>query len=192
MCAHDKSNSPTNCASDQPDSPKSVHGKMLGWQTRGVLLPAGIALCVYVCVWTCMRVCVGVCAYVYVCVYICIQLSPLALFAIQKLEVVNWRTRGSALWTVCRVGQNHICTVYIRCFWQGNHQLYGHIRCFYTVLANPKYKLNGWPLSSLCGLPAWLLCVWLGISSLLQHPKTSCGHPFFCMKESMLLSSCRQ
>jgi len=36
-----------------------------------------------------------------------------------------------------RVGQNHIYTVYIRCFWQGNHQIYGHIRCIYTVLANP-------------------------------------------------------
>jgi hypothetical protein len=22
-------------------------------------------------------------------------------------------------------------------FWQGNHQRYGHIRCIYTVLANP-------------------------------------------------------
>ena len=36
-----------------------------------------------------------------------------------------------------RVGQNHIYTVYIRYFWQGNHQIYGHIRCIYTVLANP-------------------------------------------------------
>jgi len=39
-----------------------------------------------------------------------------------------------------RVGQNHIYTVYIRYFWyfwQGNHQKYGHIRCIYTVLANP-------------------------------------------------------
>jgi hypothetical protein len=36
-----------------------------------------------------------------------------------------------------RVGQNHIHTVYIRCFWQGNHPIYGHIRCIYTVLANP-------------------------------------------------------
>jgi len=35
-----------------------------------------------------------------------------------------------------RVGQNHIYTVYIRYFWQGNHQIYGHIRCIYTVLAN--------------------------------------------------------
>ena len=32
--------------------------------------------------------------------------------------------------------------MYIRCvygvFWQGNHQIYGHIRCIYTVLVNPK------------------------------------------------------
>ena len=38
---------------------------------------------------------------------------------------------------VCRVGQNYIYTVYIRYFWQGNHQIYGHLRCIYTVLANP-------------------------------------------------------
>ena len=24
-------------------------------------------------------------------------------------------------------------------FWQGNHHTYGHIRCVYTVLANPIY-----------------------------------------------------
>jgi len=34
-------------------------------------------------------------------------------------------------------GRTHIYTVYIRYFWQGNHQIYGHIRCIYTVLANP-------------------------------------------------------
>jgi hypothetical protein len=37
-----------------------------------------------------------------------------------------------------RVGQNHIYTVYIWYFWQGIHQIHGHIRCIYTVLANPK------------------------------------------------------
>jgi len=42
------------------------------------------------------------------------------------------------LWLyMCRVGQIHIYTVYIRYRWQGNHQIYGHIRCIYTVLANP-------------------------------------------------------
>jgi len=35
-----------------------------------------------------------------------------------------------------RVGQN---TVYVQCFWQGNHQVYGYIRCIYTVLANPTH-----------------------------------------------------
>jgi len=29
--------------------------------------------------------------------------------------------------------------VYIRYFWQKNHHIYGHIRCVYTVLANPSY-----------------------------------------------------
>jgi len=41
-----------------------------------------------------------------------------------------------------RVGQNHIYTVYIRYFWQRNHQIYGHLRCIYTVLANPTYFLS--------------------------------------------------
>ena len=36
-----------------------------------------------------------------------------------------------------RVGQNLIYSVYIRYFWQGNYQIYGHIRCIYTVSANP-------------------------------------------------------
>ena len=35
------------------------------------------------------------------------------------------------------VGQKHIHTVHIRYFWQGNHQINGHTRCIYTVLASP-------------------------------------------------------
>jgi hypothetical protein len=31
--------------------------------------------------------------------------------------------------------------VCIRCFWQGNHHIYSHIWCIYTVLANP--AVNG-------------------------------------------------
>ena len=38
-----------------------------------------------------------------------------------------------------KVGQNHIYTVHIRYFLQGIYQIYGHIRCIYTVLANPIY-----------------------------------------------------
>ena len=32
------------------------------------------------------------------------------------------------------IGQNHIYKVYIRYFWQGNHQLSGQIRCMYIRL----------------------------------------------------------
>jgi hypothetical protein len=45
------------------------------------------------------------------------------------------------------LAQNHIFirryvyTVYIRYFNLGNHHTYGHIRCVYTVLANPKHAL---------------------------------------------------
>jgi uncharacterized membrane protein YcjF (UPF0283 family) len=38
-----------------------------------------------------------------------------------------------------RVGENHIYTLYIQCFWQGNHQIYSYKRCIYTVLANQPY-----------------------------------------------------
>jgi len=40
---------------------------------------------------------------------------------------------------ILRVGQDHIYTVYIRYFWQGNHQICGHIRCICTVLADPTH-----------------------------------------------------
>jgi len=51
---------------------------------------------------------------------------------------------------ICRVGLNHTHTVCVRYFWQGYHQIYGHTRCAYTVLANPIYLWSkctglGWP-----------------------------------------------
>ena len=49
---------------------------------------------------------------------------------------VKGQCRGNSCMMVCRVGQNHIYTVYIRRFWQGNHQIYGRTRRVYTVLAN--------------------------------------------------------
>jgi hypothetical protein len=50
---------------------------------------------------------------------------------------------------ICRVGQNHIYiyiyTAYVRYVWQGDHQIYSHMRCIYTILANPKtLKLANW------------------------------------------------
>jgi hypothetical protein len=46
-----------------------------------------------------------------------------------------------------RLGQNYIYiyTVYILYFWQGDHQVYGHIQCICTVLANLMYlSINVW------------------------------------------------
>ena len=41
-----------------------------------------------------------------------------------------------------KVGQNYLYTVYTRYFW--HPQIYSHIWCVYTVLANPRYmQLRG-------------------------------------------------
>jgi hypothetical protein len=51
---------------------------------------------------------------------------------------------GAVLWMtdIRRVGQNHVYTVYVRYFWQGNHQIYGYIWCIYTALANPRHAAS--------------------------------------------------
>jgi hypothetical protein len=36
--------------------------------------------------------------------------------------------------TLIRVGQNRMHTVYLRFFWRGNHQIYGHIRIWPTLV----------------------------------------------------------
>ena len=50
----------------------------------------------------------------------------------------RWHEKGGT-----RAGQNHIhfkvYTVDIRYCWQGYHHTYGHLRCRYTVLANPRW-----------------------------------------------------
>jgi hypothetical protein len=54
-------------------------------------------------------------------------------------QCVNCRVSQNAVCTprMTRVDQNHI---YTPCFWQGNHQTYDHVRCIYTILAQPKSK----------------------------------------------------
>ena len=32
--------------------------------------------------------------------------------------------------------------MYVRCFWQGKHQTYGHIQCIFTALANSEHTLD--------------------------------------------------
>jgi len=78
-----------------------------------------------VCVRVCVCLCMCVCA---------VASAVLGATDTQELLVI--------ICDMSRVGQNHIYTVYIRYFWQGNHQIYGHIRCIYTVLANPRYECS--------------------------------------------------
>ena len=52
-------------------------------------------------------------------------------------EHLHWQRLQSI---ISRVDPNHIYTVYIRYLWQEHHQIYGHIRCIHTVLANPINK----------------------------------------------------
>jgi len=60
--------------------------------------------------------------------------------------------------------------VHIRYIWQGNRQIYGHIRCIYTVLSNPMYV----------GCGGCLLCLqtmFLGRYYCFLHvPKCMCVH----------------
>ena len=66
-----------------------------------------------------------------------------AIWAAQEIVLEGgWVARGDGQNRIRapfmnRVGQNHIYTVCILYFWQGIHHIYGHIRCIYTVLANP-------------------------------------------------------
>jgi len=54
-----------------------------------------------------------------------------------------WRVWASETQThIDRDGQDHVYTVYIRYVWQGKYKIYGHIRCIYTVLANPTHWLS--------------------------------------------------
>ena len=65
-------------------------------------------------------------------------------------------------------GKNHIYTVYVRYFWQEIHQIYGHIRCIHTVLANPSYVFGA-------GKNHIRLRCTYGIPS-----REACGHAVVC------------
>jgi hypothetical protein len=97
------------------------------------------------------------------------------IIVMQRLLIHAWRTYtvmhglanltyAASVWShhpitlllhILRDGQNHIYTLYIRHVWQGNHQIYGHIRCVFTVLVNSTHTawLDRWPcmdFRSLC------------------------------------------
>ena len=66
--------------------------------------------------------------------------SPGGLLCGSKWEGTEECVRGDSPGVLMyRVDQNHICTGFIRYFWPANPEIDVHIRCKYTVLANPAY-----------------------------------------------------
>ena len=125
-----------------------------------------VCVCAHLHVCVCLRVCVCLCFYKcragqnhiysvyiygsgqpYISVYVCVCLFACVCVFMCVLVGVIWENLYFKLAAVpaqrmsrnfYRVGQNHIYTVHIRYFWQETHQIYGHTRCIYIVLANPK------------------------------------------------------
>ena len=62
-----------------------------------------------------------------------------------ELGQVGERVRAAIEWGAHVPGwpELYLYAVYIRYFWQGNHQIYGNTRCIYTVLANPAHVHAG-------------------------------------------------
>jgi hypothetical protein len=66
------------------------------------------------------------CVCVYVCVCVCVCACVLTMMYTTNMEY------GAAVQhsgVMSRVGQNRTYTVYVRFFWQGNYQIFGHIQC---------------------------------------------------------------
>jgi len=96
----------------------------------------------FVCVCACLCVTGAcVCAYVCLCARVCVLLCALKLAHHSCVYVRVTYTHNTHVYTEactthnCRVGQNHTYTVHTRYFWQGNHQIYDHIRCKYRTNA---------------------------------------------------------
>jgi hypothetical protein len=64
----------------------------------------------------------------------------------------------------------------VQYFWQGNHQIYGQLRCMFTVLANPT-----------C---AWISDLCLHICSFIEHRKSMCTHGCGCALYMANVSNC--
>jgi len=58
---------------------------------------------------------------------------------LKSVTCVRWCSGLFDVGHMRRVGQYRVYTVHIRYSWQGNHHMYGHIRCTYTVLASPTH-----------------------------------------------------
>ena len=80
-----------------------------------VCVRAGMCACV-------VQLCMCMCARTCVCVRVCVRVHV----STHTCVCVRVRVRG---WP-----EPHIYTVYIRCFWQRNHQTYSHIRDIYIYI----------------------------------------------------------
>ena len=105
--------------------------------------------------------------YVYTVIYtVCVRC---ALSVICHIQYVGW----------ARTKYLYIYTVYIRYSKQGNHHTYGHIRCVYTVLANPNSMFKRYTLclcpTSLCVCTVISVCVYDSGQFLTYSALTNLG-----------------
>ena len=76
------------------------------------------------------------CMILAVCLYTLAVIFASTFSLPKRTCIADW---GFGAECMHRVGRNYIYTVYIRFSWQGNHQIYSHIRCIITVLAKPMH-----------------------------------------------------
>jgi len=80
-------------------------------------------------------------------------------------------------------------TVYTRYLWQGNHQVYGHLWCIYTVLINPRFMPGNVAVTAPVILAFWHdTC---NLCSLCPEDKcrvwTLTPHEHSCLEHSRLM-----
>ena len=108
--------------------------------------------CGFVRVYVCVCLCVGevhVCMCVGACVYAClwVHVREGCRYEYGKTGCYNMSHASAELILSGPKSVPHLQGwpepyIYMVCiwyFWQGNHWIYGHIRCIYAVLANPTH-----------------------------------------------------
>jgi hypothetical protein len=93
-------------------------------------------VCVYICtcrVHTCIHTCTRIYVYMYILMATC-EFKPYMHTDDQCPSSVSF---------IGLAGTMYIRCMYVRHFWQGIHQIHGHFRCEYTVLANPTHVSLG-------------------------------------------------
>jgi len=100
----------------------------------------------------------------------------------QRRMHTHAHTHSATLVYLWGCGQNHIYMVCIRSFWQGNHQICGHIRCIYTSLANPIYLslMHQLQINTFGGVRAYVcVCVCVSVSFFETWTSSDVKHILF-------------